>query len=125
LPLPRPFPTVLCLIIEVDCKVGLTGIFTYWFIGSPDFSTVPNEVNLSESSSESSGDELIANLDYESILGLGAPSENPETCSNQGNNAVPQIETKDSQPQAMSKSKSTTRKTICSLGKSTEKSSVA
>lgn len=80
-------------------------------VGQRSKVVITNEVNLSESSSESSGDELIANLDYESILGLGAPSENPETCSNQGNNAVPQIETKDSQPQPMSKSKSTTRKT--------------
>lgn len=80
-------------------------------VGQRSKVVINNEVNLSESSSESSGDELIANLDYESILGLGAPSEDPSTCSTQGNNSVPQVETKVSQPPPTSKSNSTTKKT--------------
>lgn len=78
-------------------------------VGQRSKVVITNEVNLSESSSESSGDELIANLDYESII--GAPSENSQTSSNQENNDIPQVETKVSQPQPTSKSKSTTRKT--------------
>lgn len=38
--------------------------------------TIKNEVNLSESSSESSGDDLIANLDYESMIGESIEQSN-------------------------------------------------
>ncbi|XP_076096538.1 DNA excision repair protein ERCC-5-like [Mytilus galloprovincialis] len=38
--------------------------------------TIKNEVNLSESSSESSGDDLIASLDYESMIGESIEQSN-------------------------------------------------
>ncbi|XP_063427344.1 DNA excision repair protein ERCC-5-like [Mytilus trossulus] len=40
--------------------------------------TIKNEVNLSESSSESSGDDLIASLDYESMIGESIQQSNSE-----------------------------------------------
>ncbi|CAC5405682.1 ERCC5 [Mytilus coruscus] len=77
--------------------------------------TIKNEVNLSESSSESSGDELIASLDYESMIGESREQTNTELGSSS------QIMTGTNVRNMKNNSRETAKKSVRSNSSSTNK----